>query len=76
MGTSWPMGILIALAYVLGSIPFGLLVGRAKGIDVRKAFVQESDPVAAVLHYLKKHPADLIVLATSQRDGRVRREQL
>lgn len=42
------------------------------GIDVRKVFAQESDPVEAVLRYLKKHPADFIVLATSQRDGRVR----
>jgi len=29
--------ILIAAAYLAGSIPFGLLVGRMKGIDVRKA---------------------------------------
>jgi len=29
--------ILIAPAYVAGSIPFGLLVGWSKGIDVRKA---------------------------------------
>lgn len=28
---------LIPLAYVIGSIPFGLLVGWAKGIDVRRA---------------------------------------
>lgn len=28
--------ILIPIAYVIGSIPFGLLVGLAKGIDVRK----------------------------------------
>jgi glycerol-3-phosphate acyltransferase PlsY len=28
--------ILIPFAYVIGSIPFGLLVGFAKGIDVRK----------------------------------------
>jgi len=41
------------------------------GIDVRKILAQNSDPVAAVLHYLKKHPADLIVLATNQHDGRV-----
>jgi len=27
--------ILIPIAYLLGSIPFGLLVGKAKGIDVR-----------------------------------------
>ena len=42
------------------------------GIDVRKVVAQNSDPVAAVLRYLKKHPADLIVLATNQHDGRVR----
>src|SRR2546421_8078929 len=29
--------ILIPLAYLIGSIPFGLLVGLAKGIDPRKA---------------------------------------
>jgi glycerol-3-phosphate acyltransferase PlsY len=29
--------ILIPIAYVLGSIPFGLIVGLAKGIDPRKA---------------------------------------
>jgi len=42
------------------------------GIDARKVVAQESDPVEAVLRYLKKHPADLIVLATHQREGRVR----
>lgn len=38
---SWPVErnllILIAAAYLAGSIPFGLLVGWMKGIDVRKA---------------------------------------
>ena len=29
--------LLIPIAYLLGSIPFGLLVGKAKGIDVRTA---------------------------------------
>lgn len=29
------IGILV-LAYLLGSIPFGLLVGKAKGVDIRK----------------------------------------
>src|SRR5436853_4883306 len=29
--------ILIPIGYVLGSVPFGLIVGRAKGIDPRKA---------------------------------------
>ena len=40
------------------------------GIDVRKVVAQESDPVEAVLRYQSKHPADFIVLATTQRDGR------
>jgi len=29
--------ILIPIAYLLGSVPFGLIVGKAKGIDVRTA---------------------------------------
>lgn len=28
---------ILVIAYLLGSIPFGLLIGKAKGIDVRKA---------------------------------------
>jgi len=39
------------------------------GIDPRKVVAQKSDPVEAVLGYLKTHPADLIVLATHQRGG-------
>ena len=31
----------------------------------------ESEPVEAVVRYLQKHPADLIVLSTSQRGGRI-----
>jgi glycerol-3-phosphate acyltransferase PlsY len=31
------LGLLIPAAYLAGSIPFGLLVGKAKGIDVRTA---------------------------------------
>lgn len=42
------------------------------GIDARKVVAQENDPVEAVLRYLKQHPADLIVLATSHREGRAR----
>jgi len=42
------------------------------GIDVRKVVAQQNDPVKAVLRYLDDHPADLIVLATQQRDGGVR----
>lgn len=30
-------GVSAAASYLVGSIPFGLLVGRAKGVDVRKA---------------------------------------
>lgn len=42
------------------------------GIDVRKIVARKSDPVEAVLGYLHVHPAELIVLATHQREGRVR----
>ena len=42
------------------------------GIDVRKVVAQQSDPVKAVLRYLGEHPADLIVLATHQHEGKVR----
>lgn len=42
------------------------------GVSARKVVAQEDDPVTAVLNYLQKHPADLIVLATSQQEGRVR----
>ena len=41
------------------------------GIDAGKVVADESDPVDAVLRYLDKHPADLIVLASSHRGGRV-----
>jgi len=30
------VAILIALSYVIGSIPFGLLISKAKGVDIRK----------------------------------------
>jgi len=44
------------------------------GIDVRKVVAQQRDPdpVKVVLRYLDEHPADLIVLATHQHEGRVR----
>jgi len=42
------------------------------GVDVRKIVARKSDPVEAVLGYLQSHPAELIVLATHQREGRVR----
>lgn len=34
--TSVPWYLILILAYLLGSIPFGLLIGRVKGIDIRK----------------------------------------
>lgn len=40
------------------------------GIDVRKVLAQHDDPVKSVLHYLERHGADLIVLATHRREGR------
>lgn len=33
----WLILILIVAAYLIGSIPFGLLVGLAKGVDIRKS---------------------------------------
>ena len=42
------------------------------GIDARKVVANRDEPVDAVMRYLEEHPADLIVLATSQRDGHVR----
>jgi nucleotide-binding universal stress UspA family protein len=42
------------------------------GVNVRKVLTQQDDPVTAVLHYEEEHPADLIVLATHQREGRAR----
>jgi len=42
------------------------------GIEVSKVVEKQSDPVEAVLRFLKRHPADLIVLATHQREGRER----
>jgi nucleotide-binding universal stress UspA family protein len=42
------------------------------GINPSKVILKENDPVKAVLSFLKKNPADLIVLATHQHRGRVR----
>lgn len=42
------------------------------GIEVVKLVAQQSHPVKAVLAYLHAHPADLIVLATHQHEGRMR----
>jgi glycerol-3-phosphate acyltransferase PlsY len=37
MITNGQLTVLVPLAYVLGSVPFGLIVGLARGIDPRKA---------------------------------------
>lgn len=42
------------------------------GIEARKVVASQEEPVDAVMRYLQEHPVDLIVLATSQRDGHVR----
>jgi hypothetical protein len=39
------------------------------GLDVQKIATPHSDPVRDIIHYLGKHPHDLIVLATNQHDG-------
>src|SRR5215470_4763796 len=42
------------------------------GINPCKVILREDDPVKAVVKFLKKNPADLIVLATHQYKGHVR----
>jgi glycerol-3-phosphate acyltransferase PlsY len=37
MSPAQQIGLLVPLAYLLGSIPFGLLIGKTKGVDPRKA---------------------------------------
>lgn len=37
MSAAQQVGLLVPVAYLLGSIPFGLIVGRAKGVDPRKS---------------------------------------
>jgi nucleotide-binding universal stress UspA family protein len=44
----------------------------ALGIDVRKVIAHDPDPVQSVLAFLKRHPTDLVVLATHQHEGRSR----
>lgn len=41
------------------------------GVEVGKVMATEGEPVDAVLRYLERNPADLIVLSTSQRGGRI-----
>ena len=44
---------------------------RRLGIKVRKLMAAGSDPLEASLKYLERHPADLIVLAVHQQQGRM-----
>jgi nucleotide-binding universal stress UspA family protein len=44
----------------------------ALGIDVRKVIAHDHNPVQSVLAFLRRHPTDLIVLATHQHAGRSR----
>lgn len=39
------------------------------GIDARKVIGTKGDPVGASVNYLDKHPAEFVVLATSQNQG-------
>ncbi|MFN7945775.1 MAG: universal stress protein [Blastocatellia bacterium] len=39
------------------------------GLEVEKIAAVRDKPVESILHYLRKHPHDLIVLATYQHDG-------
>lgn len=39
------------------------------GVHINKSSVNDDDPARGILHYLEKHPADLLVLATHQRHG-------
>lgn len=39
------------------------------GLRIRKVSAQGSDPVAVCLDHLERHAADLLVMATSQREG-------
>jgi universal stress protein family protein len=42
------------------------------GIEICKVITASKHPVKACLHYLRNHPADLIVLAVHQHEGRMR----
>lgn len=44
----------------------------ALGIDVAKVLVTDDEPVSACLAYLEETPADLIVLAVHQNEGKMR----
>ena len=39
------------------------------GVQISKTSIVDDDPADGILHYLERHPADLLVLATHQRHG-------
>jgi nucleotide-binding universal stress UspA family protein len=41
------------------------------GLKVRKVVTESEHPVQGVLHYMERHPPDLIVLKTTVNDGRM-----
>lgn len=41
----------------------------ALGLEVEKIATARQEPVTSILHYLRRHPHDLIVLLTHQHDG-------
>jgi nucleotide-binding universal stress UspA family protein len=47
------------------------MVGQL-GVEIRKVITSSKHPVKACLHYLARHPADLIVLAVGHHEGRMR----
>lgn len=52
-----------------GSLPHAPL---DLGIEIRKVVASSDDPVSACLDFLEQHPAELIVLAVHQYEGRMR----
>lgn len=54
-----------------GVLPAGASMAElsATGLRVRKVSAVNGDPVAGCLEHEQRHPADLLVMATSQREG-------
>ena len=56
------LALLLGASYLLGSIPFGVLVGRTRGVDVRK-HGSGNIGFSNVLRVLGAGPASLVVVA-------------